>query len=197
LKPEHGAGYDAGLQFDVPGLGQPDLVTVSASYFYNNITGLISPTPDFSSVENIGRAHVNGVETELVLRPAVWLSADLTYPYTDARDLTEGTPLLRRPENSGSATVTLTPLPALSIVPQLQYVGRYMDYLYANNGYPLGDGLNRPGTIINLTANYALTPQYNLFAVARNLGNSRYEPVNGLQIPGQSFLFGIRGRIGL
>ena len=69
--------------------------------------------------------------------------------------------------------------------------------LRGSDGDPIGDGLNEPGTIVNLTASYALTPQYSLFAQAKNLFQSKYEPVNGLQIPGQSFLFGIRGSFGI
>jgi vitamin B12 transporter len=197
LKAERSSGYDAGLQLDIPAFAQPDFASISASYFYNNISNLITATPDFSSEENLGRSHISGVETELVLNPLPWASADLTYTYTYARDVTDQTPVLRRPENAGSATVTLTPLPSISIVPQVEYIGRYEDYLYGNDGYPLGDGLNKAGTIVNLTASYAMAPQYSLFAQARNLFYSRYEPVNGLEIPGQSFLFGIRGRIGL
>jgi vitamin B12 transporter len=197
LKAEHSSGYDAGLQFDIPALGHPDVVSISATYYFNNLTDLIAPTPDFSSVENIGHARISGVETELLLNPCPWASADLTYTYTYARDVTDGTPLLRRPENAGSATVTLTPLPSISIVPQVEYTGRFTDYLYGDDGYPLGDGLSEPGTVVNLTANYAVTPQYSLFAQAKNLFQSKFEPVNGLQIAGQSFLFGIRGRLGI
>jgi vitamin B12 transporter len=125
------------------------------------------------------------------------LSADLTYTYTYARNLTSGTPLLRRPENAGSATVTLTPAPAISIVPQIQYIGRFTDYLYNNSGYPIGEGLADPGTIVNLTVNYAISPKYGVFAIAKNLLNSDFEPVNGLQIPGQSFIIGIKGNFGI
>ena len=197
LKPEHSSGYEAGAQVDIPAFGQPDFASISATYYFNNITDLITPTPDFSSEENVGHSRISGVETELVLNPVSWASADLTYTYTYARDVTDGSPLLRRPENAGSATVTLNPTPAISIVPQVQYIGRYTDFLYADDGNPIGDGLNEPGTIVNLTASYALTPQYSLFAQAKNLFQSKYEPVNGLQIPGQSFLFGIRGSFGI
>ena len=197
LKPEHSSGWDAGLQFDIPAFNQPDFASLSATYFENGITDLISATPDFSSEENIGRARITGVETELVLSVSLYATADLVYTYTYARDLVRNVPLLRRPENAGSATLTLMPVPALQIVPEVQYIGRYTDYLYANNGYPLGDGLNRPGTVVNLNVSYTLARGYSLFAQANNLFNSGYEPVNGLQIPGQSFLLGIRGSLGI
>ena len=201
LKAETSNGFDAGAQFDIPAYGQADFASLSATYFSNNIQNLIEFTEnaDFtaSTEENIDKAQISGVETEAVLTPANWLSADLTYTYTYARNVTAGTQLLRRPENAGSATVTITPVPAISIVPQVQYIGRFTDYLYDNNGYPLGDGLAQPGTIVNLTINYALTPRLKLFAIADNLLDSNFEPVNGLQIPGASFIIGIKADIGL
>jgi len=195
LKAETSDGYEAGAQFDLPAFGQPDFASLSATYFHNGIRNLISSTPDFSSEENIGQVRINGVETEAVLTPASWLVADLTYTYTDARDVSGNSQLLRRPENTGSATLTITPTPRISIVPSVKYIGRFTDYLYANNGYPTGDGLAEPGTIADLTVSYLLSPQLTMFAQGKNLFNSRFEPVNGLQIPGQSFLFGVRATI--
>jgi len=192
LKPETGSGFEAGPEFFLPAFGVPDFADLSATYFHNAIKNLITTTPDFSSEENIGQVRINGVETEALLTPASWLSADLTYTYTDARDVSTDNLLLRRPENAGSATLTLTPIPSLTFTPQITYIGRFYDYLYADNGYPTGTGLARPGTIVNLTATYAATPKLTLFIDAKNLFNSPFEPVNGLQIPGASVLFGVR-----
>jgi len=192
LKPETGSGFEAGPEFLLPAFGQPIFADLSATYFHNNIRNLITNTPDFSSEENIGQVRINGLETEALLTPTNWASADLTYSYTDARDVADNSLLLRRPENAGSLTLTLTPLPAFTLTPQITYIGRFTDFLYANNGYPTGTGLAEPGTIVNLTATYAATPQLGLFIDAKNLFNSPLEPVNGLQIPGASVLFGVR-----
>jgi vitamin B12 transporter len=195
LKPETGDGYEAGPEFFLPAFGRPNFADLSLSYFHNDISNLITTTPDFSSEENIGKARINGLESELLLAPATWLSADITYTYTDARDATDNTQLLRRPENAGSATLTLAPTPRITLVPQISYIGRFTDYLYDNNGYPLGDGLAEPGTIVNLTGTYQASPMVSLFIEGKNLNNSNFEPVNGLQIPGRSVLFGVRGRV--
>jgi len=192
LKPETGSGFEAGPEFLLPAFGQPIFADLSATYFHNNIRNLITTTPDFSSEENIGQVRINGLETEALLTPATWLSADLTYTYTDARDVSDNSLLLRRPENAGSATLTVTPIPAFTLTPQITYIGRFYDYLYANNGYPTGTGLARPGTIVNLSAAYTATKQLTLFVDAKNLFNSPFEPVNGLQIPGASVLLGVR-----
>jgi len=195
LKPETGTGFEAGPEFFIPAFGRPNVADLTISYFHNDIRNLITTTPDFSTEENIGEARINGVETELLLDPAAWLNADLTYTYTDARDATDNTPLLRRPENAGSATLNITPLPRFTLTPQITYVGRFTDYLYDNNGYPAGDGLAKPGTIFNLTGTYQVSAKLTLFVEGKNLFSSDFEPVNGLQIPGRSVLFGVRASV--
>ncbi len=195
LKPETGAGFEAGPEFFVSGLGRQNLADLTITYFHNDIRNLITTTPDFSTEENIGEARINGVETELLLSPAPWLNADLTYTYTDARDASDDTQLLRRPENAGSATLNITPLQRFTLTPQITYIGRFTDYLYDNDGFPEGDGLAQPGTIVNLTGTYQATPKLTLFIEGKNLFNADFEPVNGLQIPGRSVLFGVRGAV--
>jgi vitamin B12 transporter len=195
LKPEYGDGYEAGAQVDLPAFGAPDFASLSAAYFHNDIRDLITATPDFSSEENIGQARINGVETEAVFTPASWLVADFTYTYTDARDVSGNSQLLRRPENAASATLTISPMPRLIIVPDVKYIGRFTDFLYADNGFPAGDGLAKPGIIADVTVNYSVSGNLTVFVQGKNLFNSRFEPVNGLQTPVQAFLFGVRAAI--
>ncbi len=197
LKAEHSSSYEAGGQFDVPAFGQIDFASISAAYFDTHINDLINfyyTSPDYSSgsEQNIGKARINGVETELVLTLADWAVADLTYTYTNARNGADNTQLLRRPESTGAATLTLTPTPRISITPQVQYVGRFQDYLYGDDGLPTGTGTAEPGTIVNVTASYQIKPGLGLFVEGKNLFESKFEPVNGLQIPGQSLLLGVR-----
>jgi vitamin B12 transporter len=189
LKAEHGAGYEAGAEFLLP------YADVTVTYFASNIHDLITTTPDFSSEENLGRTKFAGVESEVVLTPATWLTADLTYTYTRAQDADTGAELLRRPQNAATATLSIAPTPAIRIVPQVQYIGRFTDYLYADSGYPIGDGIAKPGTIVNLTGSYQLSTRYTIFAEGKNILNSNFEPVNGLQIPGASVLVGVRARV--
>ncbi len=196
LKAETGDGYEAGPEFTLPAFGQTDAINLSATYFHNDVRNLITTTPDFSTEENIGKVRINGVETDLALNPAPWITADFTYTYTDARNATDKTELLRRPENAGSATVTVTPVPRLSITPQLSYIGRFADFLYDNNGFPTGDGLARAGMIVNLTATFQATKKLTIFVEGKNIFNSVFEPVNGLQTPGASVLFGVRTTLG-
>ena len=195
LRPERSIGYEAGPEFILPAFGQPVFADLTVTYYANDIRDLITTTPDFSSEENVGRAHADGVETELALSPASWLGADLTYTYTRAENVDTHTPLLRRPQNTGSAVFTFTPTPAISIVPEIRYIGSFIDFLYGDDGYPAGTGAAHSGTILDLTASYAISPGLTVFFQGKNLAGSRFEPVNGLQIPGTSGLFGLRARL--
>jgi vitamin B12 transporter len=195
LRPEYSTGYEAGPEFIIPVSGVGDFADVSATYFQSSIRDLITTNADFTSEENIGRANINGVESEVVLNPAPWLTADINYTYTRAMDAMTRTELLRRPENTGSATLTINPTQRLTIIPQVQYVGRFLDYLYNNQGYPIGDSSARPGTIVNLNVSYGISDKFSLFATGDNIFNSNFEPVSGLQIPGASLLMGVRARI--
>ena len=195
LRPEYSRGFEAGPQFDIPAFGAADFASLSASYFNTNIRDLITVTPNYESEENIGHAHIDGVESEILLNPAPWLSLDATYTYTKAIDASTGSALLRRPQNAGAITATISPWPGLSVTPQVQYIGRFVDYLYDDNGLPLGDGYARPGTIVNLSASYKLCNQFTLFATGKNILDSDFEPVNGLQTPGPTLLLGLRAAI--
>jgi vitamin B12 transporter len=194
LKAETGDGYEAGPEFTLAGFGRADAIDVSATYFHNDVRNLITTTPDFSTEENIGKVRINGVETDLALNPAPWLTADFNYTYTDARDATANTQLLRRPENAGGAVLTITPMPRLSLTTQVSYIGRFTDFLYDANGFPSGDGLAAAGTIVNLTATFRMTDAFTVFIDGKNITNTAFEPVNGLQTPGASVIFGLRSR---
>ncbi len=166
------------------------------TYFDNRIRDLIefSEAPDFlSSTEvNVDRARTRGVESSFTLRPAAWGEITASYTYTQARDLTTDSELLRRPRNQVSLDARLSPLPRLRIVPELVYTSNFQDYLVDDSGFDGPVGLQRGGTILNLTVTYDLRPKLQVFADAKNIGGSHFEPASGFATPGPSFLAGVR-----
>ena len=197
LLPETARGWEVGFTTTAPSFGQADGVSFGATYFNEQINNLIVTV--FVPVEtsqNIGSAHIQGVETELKLHPAHWMLIDATYTYTQPEDADTGELLLRRPQNTASLDVTLTPVPRLTIVPELQFTGAFHDFLTDNNGISSGAiGTSGQGLIFNLTATYDITPRFQLYATGRNLAGSRFEPVNGFQTPGPNFFAGLRVRL--
>ncbi|MDA8050524.1 MAG: TonB-dependent receptor [Rhodospirillales bacterium] len=193
LKPERSIGFEVGWSTTLPGFGRADFATLGVTYFHTDVRDLIETVflPVFTTV-NIGLAHLQGVETTLALRLRRWLSADLAYTYTDARDADTGALLLRRPENQFSANLLIRPLPKLTIAPELLHIGPFEDALVDNNGFPAGTGLASSGTIVNVNTTYQLTPHLALFLTGNNIFDSKFEPASGFAYPGASFLLGAR-----
>jgi vitamin B12 transporter len=199
LRPERSAGYELGWGVDVPVLGRPKAASVEVTYFNSRIHDLIETVfnADFtaSTQQNVDQARIQGVETSVTLRPADWLEATAAYTFTDARDAADDSRLLRRPRDQVSADLRATPLPGLSIAPELLYIGPFQDFLVDDNGFPEAVGQAKSGFIVNLAVSYAVTPQITLFVDAKNLFGSRFEPASGFQTPGASVLVGVRGRL--
>jgi len=198
LRPERSAGWEGGIAVDIPGASRRDLATVELTYFDNRIRDLISTVFNAgftaSTTQNVSRARSHGMEASLTLRPAAWAEAILTYTYTETKDQQTGARLLRRPQNQGAASLRLTPLPGLTIAPELVWSGPFQDFLIDDNGFPIGVGRAKPGLIANLSASYAVTPGMTLFLDGRNLGGSRFEAANGFQTPGARVLAGVRAK---
>ncbi len=192
LLPESAQGWEAGFTTT---LGPA--VSFGATYFNEQIQNLIVAvlTPVDTAV-NIGSAHIQGVETELNLRPTTWFALQASYTFTDAQNADTGSRLLRRPQNTAALDAAITPLPGLSIAPELLITGAFQDFLVDNAGNATSTIVSSPnGVIVNLTITYDVAAHMQLFVNARNLFYSRFEPVNGYQTPGPSVLAGVRVRL--
>jgi vitamin B12 transporter len=192
LKPESAQGWEAGFTTT---LGSN--VSFGATYFNEQIQNLIVAV--FAPVDtavNIGSAHIQGVETDVTVRPFPWFTLQAAYTFTDAQNADNGEHLLRRPQNTASLDATITPLPGLAIAPELLLTGAFQDFLVDDGGNATGTIVsNQHGLIVNLTITYDVAPRVQLFANGRNLLYSRFEPVNGYQTPGPSILAGVRLRL--
>ena len=195
LRPERSEGWEAGFESDISARSRDNFLTFGATYFDNRVRDLITSvfTPVYTQI-NAGSARLQGVETQITLRPFETLSLTGIYTFTDARNTDSGQRLLRRPQSTGSVSAVFRPIPTLRIVPELLVTGAFKDFLIDNSGSGAGVGTSSQGLVVNLTVTYNLLPQVDIYAAGRNLSNSRFEPVNGYQTPGPSFLVGSRVR---
>ena len=199
LKPESAEGWEVGFTTTVPALNRNDAITFGATYFNQQVTDLIVGvfTPVITSV-NVGSAHIQGVETEVTLRPAPWLTVHASYTFTDAvsddQPASEGSELLRRPRNAAEADVSVSPIAGLRIVSNVVYTGPSHDYLYNDQDVGIGYGVGQHGLVANITVVYDVTPKVQLHVDGTNIFNSRFEAVNGYQIPGAAVIAGARMR---
>jgi vitamin B12 transporter len=171
-------------------------VTVSATGFYNKFTNLIefqseSP-PDYprSSYYNVKSAETSGLElsAEAELWPSV-LKATGSYTYLRATNLDTELPLSRRPENSGSLTLTYTGIENFEFGVTAIFVGERFnnDAKTAAALVPL-EGYTK----IDLNASYRLNPQTTLYGRIENLTDVLYEDAFGYNNAGLSAYAGLR-----
>jgi vitamin B12 transporter len=101
LKPESSRGGDAGIDWYLPG----HQGTISATWFRTDFSNLIDYNFNVypGTTYNVGQARTQGVELEGKFALAAGFELHANYTYLDADDITDGTRLLRRPRNSGSA----------------------------------------------------------------------------------------------
>ena len=189
LRPEKSKSWEVGFKTDIA-----RGVAFGVTYFDTRVRNLIQTTADFSSMENVGRAKMRGVESELTVSVADWLDAHLAYTWTDARNAETDTRLLRRPEHQVSMKLDVRPLPQMVIAPEVIFMGRFRDALVDDDGYPAGQGSARSGTVVNIAASYDLTESVTLLLRGRNLTGSDFEPASGFALPGTSVSAGARVR---
>jgi vitamin B12 transporter len=198
LRPEKSRGWEGGLAADIDG-GVLGVVTLSSTYFYSRIRDLIVTefSPVYTQV-NSGTAIIQGVENEITIAPARWVSLSLTYTWTEAEDGATGLQLARRPRHQGAATLRLLPIPSVVVTPQLVVFGQARENAFArydDNGDSIAEaGMNPGGALFNLTARWRVVRGWEVFGEGRNLTNSRYEPANGFVVPGRSVLAGLTAR---
>lgn len=192
LLPERSTSWEVGGDLDVAGFGNPRLVTATATYFRTWFRDLINTNARFTSYENVARANIEGVELGLTARISPYAEARAAYTLTRAFDSTTDRRLLRRPENVLSLSGRITPIPRLTIAPEILFTGRSPDFVYDNLGRQTRATNTKGGTTANITVTYQAMERVSVFFEGRNLGNARYEPTSGYVIPGTTVLFGTR-----
>ena len=169
-------------------------LTVSATYFKNDITDLIIfvdddgvAVGDPGTFENIASAKTQGVELAATILPTTWLTIDLAYTYLDAIDAETGAPLQRRPEHTASARVTLRPTDKARLAASVLYVGERFNG--ANRTDLLDDYIR-----VDLTGSYALLDNADAFIRVENLTDEHYEEIKDFGVAGRSAYAGLRAR---
>ncbi len=194
LRPETSRGSEFGWQVDLPAAGQPDFISLAATWFDSRVNNLIVTqySATGSTPVNVNNSHLYGIETTLSVRPGAWLQLDANYTYTIARDVTDQSALLRRPQSQAAIDLRITPLPGLTIAPELQMIGSFSDYLVDSTGNANNVGIAPGATLLNVAVTYEITPRVSLYLRGQNLTNAPFEPANGYQIPGIWVTTGLR-----
>jgi vitamin B12 transporter len=185
LEPEESEGFDIGFEQSLA----EERVRFGATYFHNDITNLIAANASFTSLENIGQATTEGVETFFAVAFTERIKARVDYTYTDAIDDTTGLELLRRPKHKASLNLVWLPIDRLTFSATLLYVGSQVD---GNRSFSVQRLDTDSYFVVNLAADYDLGRGVTVFGRIDNLLDERYENPTGFQRPGFGAFGGVR-----
>ena len=188
LKPERSDETELGLRTEL----FDHRLSWDVAIFDQHITDLITYVyQPVDTTENIGRARITGIDASITLRPTANTDLVIAATHLDPRDLSDNTPLIRRPRNKVSI-IGHWHWEQFTLVPELDYTDRSFDYLYDNGGNYIGTSFGQSGLIADLSAQYQVNPRLMLTATGRNILDSHYEAANGYQVARASFLAGAK-----
>jgi vitamin B12 transporter len=173
LKPEESFGYDAGIDQSLFN----GRVTLSLTGFYNKFSNLIdftfdpTPTQPFGHYINVARAETSGLEVgaDIDVMPGT-LRLKTAYTWLQAKDLSTGLTLARRPEHLARIALAITPNDRWLIEPRILMVSKR----FSSNGElnPLA-----AYTRVDLYTEYKIDNNWKVFARGENIFNERYQEV--------------------
>ncbi|RYE43290.1 MAG: TonB-dependent receptor, partial [Hyphomicrobiales bacterium] len=191
LRPEKSEGWEAGIEQRIG-----DAATIGATYFSSRLKDEIYttyPAPAYiatpSNRATLSQQH--GIEVFASARPIPQIRLDATYTYLKARE--NGNVEVRRPKHVGSFNATVfSNDERFAGTLTLRYNGRQNDVAYTNPSYaPVRVSLNEY-VIVNLNAEYKITPKIAVFGRVENLVNEDYEEVFSFATPGRAAYGGVR-----
>ncbi|UMM64014.1 Ferric enterobactin receptor [Aristophania vespae] len=187
LKAEKLIGFDAGFEEHL----LKDRLVFGADYYENHVHNLINyayvPSMKAYSYLNVARAKTHGMEAYFTAKFLSSLQWQSSYSYVVARDLEEHAMLARRPKHKITSSLIWTPIKDLTIVPSVLYVSSWHDIDRYNFKKIRSEGY----VTLDLSAQYNLTKQAQLFIRADNMANERYENPAGYSQPSRSFYGGV------
>ena len=182
LNPEESQSWEAGFEQEA---GKK--VTYGSTYFHTYIKNMIDwvSTGIWSGkYKNVGKAHIEGVESFIRFFVSPHTSTRLSYTYMEAKNAVDNTRLLRRPNNK----ITL------SIESQSKKLKVFFDMSYVGNRRDSGSFTLKPYLLANLAFNYTLSSKKEVFLRIENIFDEAYEEVRGYQTPHVSIYSGIKIR---
>ncbi|MGD0906880.1 MAG: TonB-dependent receptor [Candidatus Acidiferrales bacterium] len=189
-----------------------DRVRITADYFdsrFHNIISFLNTTPSSACLAagapfgagtffntNLARARGGNFSGEAHI--AHWLTANANYTYdatrtlsapTDPADLDPnylpGSPLLRRPKNSGNANLNA------AFLRMNWNIGGYFTGQRADYNYP-GQITNPGYARFDLAGSYNLTHGVSIYGRITNLANKQYQDAYGYPALGREFRIGVK-----
>ncbi|ABB23144.1 TonB-dependent receptor [Pelodictyon luteolum] len=182
-------------------------VALDIAGFINNYNDLIESTvitaPSTYQYQNISKARIWGIETNLNIKPVDEVNVNLAYTYMNAKNesydpatasssVTNNPDpdwLAYRPEHTASASTTWKATKDLALNVNGRYVSKYKNINMYNNVA----GTNYPGdfVVLGVGAKYKVNDNFSTSLVCNNINNTQYEEVMYFRAPGRSYVLGV------
>ncbi len=189
LDPERGRGWDAGVRQKF----WEGRIALGATWFENRLTNLIGFSGLFETL-NLGAARTRGLEFEAVVEPFPELSFRASYTFleaikTSAADIAqpEGARLPRRPRHEGYFSASYRWFGKLRTTVETKVVSAREELSFGGPNFDIEDY-----AVINLAAEYPLTPDVVLYGRVENLTDEQYAEVFGFPALGRGAYAGVR-----
>jgi len=175
LQPETSHAFDVGMDWR----SLDGRIEAGVSVFDQDIEDQIVFTS--TGYMNVSEVETSGIEIYGSYEANDWLKLSMNYAYIDAQD-GSGNPLRRVPENSGDVTLSLDPEGPLSGAILLRYNGEEQD----------GANIVEDWTRIDVTGQYDITDNIELFGRIENLADKEYQQIFSYGTPDRSVYLGAR-----
>jgi len=181
LKPEKSRSMDVGVDQKL----FHDKLLLSAGYFWNRFRDLIQSPPPTFIPQNIGNAGIKGWEAGV--QYSVFKNLDLRGQYTRTltRNLDNGLRLSQRPVDQASAGLSYQPFDPLRVNVDYRFFGGRVNDVNNTQKMPSFD-------VVNVSATYDVTKQWQIFGRVDNLFNKDYEEVLFFGTPIRSVFAGVK-----
>ncbi|MEO6785239.1 MAG: TonB-dependent receptor, partial [Chthoniobacteraceae bacterium] len=186
LKPERSVGWDIGFEQD---LGKHAML--SMRYFQNNIRGLITSTSTGSDLTqtNVDHARTAGIEATLNAHVTDDLTLWASYTWlAEAKNLTDGSRLLRRPEHTGTIGANWHFLQRCNLNTSLSLVSARADI----DATTFGNTKDRAYAKWDAALSIEVCKNCEIIGRVENITDERYEEANGYPALGRIFWGGLK-----
>jgi len=165
---------------------------VSVSYFHIRLTDLFSYNPSTFRTINVGKAISQGVELtgEYSAGPALIRTG---YTYTDSRNESDHSPILRRPRHKLSASLSSQLNKRLQVRLDVRYTGARHDIDFTT--FESRPVMLDAYTLTDLSATFKITPRLELRGRVHNLFNVSYQEVYSYGTSPRALYVGVNARL--
>ncbi len=160
------------------------------TYFDNTFDNMVGWDSETSSYKNVFKATSRGMELTGRYSATEGTSLRAYYTFTDSKDHESDEQLLRRPRHSGGIVLDQRIRQGIDLNLSYRFSGERRDSDFST--WPATPVTLDGYGIVNVAANWKITPDIQLFGRIDNLFDAEYEEILGYGIVGLSGYIGVR-----